>query len=291
MLEAHAMARDAAPPPAPTVPKLKAPTPETFKYPARDVNVSAWHFALDNYFILQPACTDASKIIYAGTLMRNGAAAWYRNTYPDPTRITDTWADFKARMHAEFQVISPVREARDRLAACRQTGSVAAYISAFRSIAVEIPDLSAAEKFDRFVRGLKPAIQREVDMRAVTDFDTAATVAERYDAHTYRAEVRTNRFQYRPAGYAQGSSAGPQPMELGVMHGQVRPSPLPGFSGSLRDTPGLREKLDAAGLCFYCRASKDHRVNDCPWKKLDDSKKPSGRSDHGRSRQPMSKNR
>lgn len=315
-LEAQLAAQAAAPPPpvppADTrAPRLKAPTPELFTYPARDVNVDAWHFSLDNYFSLQPAHNDAAKIIYAGSLMRKGAAAWYRATYPNPAAIADTWDGFKLNMRTEFQIISPTREARDRLAACTQRGSVAAYISAFRSIAVEIADLSAAEKFDRFVRGLKPNVQREVDLRAVADFDTAALVAERYDAHTYRTETRSARPSYRYAGNGQGNGRDygqgngrerAQPMELDALQGPRPRLPPPVSPGTVRpEVPkhldgvvqgprakaGLKDLLDREHRCYYCR-QVNCSTRTCPWRILDTKYRDEGR---GKPNADRSKNR
>ena len=49
-----------------------------------------------------------------------------------------------------------------------------------------IPNVSEGEMMDRFVRGLKPMVQREVDLRDPQTFEEAVRVAERVDAINFR---------------------------------------------------------------------------------------------------------
>jgi len=60
---------------------------------------------------------------------------------------------FKAALLARFHTTDPFRDARVQLASLKQTKSVRAYSSAFRTTVLSIPDLSSAEALDRCLRG------------------------------------------------------------------------------------------------------------------------------------------
>ena len=78
-----------------------------------------------------------------------------------------TWWDFKFQLAQEFKVIDEERIARDRLAKLRQLTSVQEYIKEFRILKMKISDLSEAEEFDKFRRGLKTEILNEMDRRRI----------------------------------------------------------------------------------------------------------------------------
>ena len=72
------------------------------------------------------------------------------------------WGRLRAEILAAFKPVDATRRARDALASCVQTGSVQGYIAAFRRCLVQCTDVAAAEALDRFVRGLKPHIRKDV---------------------------------------------------------------------------------------------------------------------------------
>ena len=76
-----------------------------------------------------------------------------------------TWDDLKAELQTQFRPVDHLRRVRDQFAKCVQTGGVHGYITAFHKILVQVSDASAAEALDRFVRGLKPYIQRQVTIQ------------------------------------------------------------------------------------------------------------------------------
>ena len=65
---------------------------------------------------------------------------------------------------------------RDELATMRQFGreSVADFVFGFRATCLKIPDLSEAEKLDRFVRALSQEIRLQVALRGPQNFHEAA---------------------------------------------------------------------------------------------------------------------
>ena len=66
----------------------------------------------------------------------------------------------------------------------RQYGkeSVADFVFRFRATCLKIPDLSEAEKLDRFVHTLSQDIRLQVELRGPQNFHEAAMFAERADA-------------------------------------------------------------------------------------------------------------
>ena len=69
-----------------------------------------------------------------------------------------------------------------------QRTSVQTYVHDFRELALQIPDLSEAEKLDRFLRGLKPRLQRELAIRDPRTMDEAVNMAERIDTVDFASQ-------------------------------------------------------------------------------------------------------
>ena len=59
---------------------------------------------------------------------------------------------------------------------------MADFVFRFRATCLKIPDLSEAEKMDRFVRALAQDVRLQVELRCPWDFHEAAMFAERADA-------------------------------------------------------------------------------------------------------------
>ena len=165
---------------------------------------------------------------------------------------------------------------RDDLATMRQYAheSIADFVFRFRATCLKVPDLSEAEKLDRFVRALVQEIRLQVELRGPANFHEAAMFAERADAvitHVAGHDVRRAASQKPKWGNAQCSpapmrgsgdigatgSGGPEPMELGTASRRTL-------------TRAEYEKLRAEKACFICR-KPGHLAKNCPTKK---NKKP-----------------
>ena len=112
-------------------------------------------------------------------------------------------------MEAAFKPVDAAQRARDQLANCKQTGNVNAYTNAFNRIVLQCVGVSAEEKLDRYVRGLKKDIQKQVRIANPSDFEDAALTANHVKAGK---NVSSNAFRH-----GGGSSSGVVPMELGAM--------------------------------------------------------------------------
>ncbi|KAF7720422.1 hypothetical protein EC973_009052, partial [Apophysomyces ossiformis] len=80
------------------------------------------------------------------------AYTWLMNLEQELGPHSLTWNHLKTSLLDYFKPTLSVRESRDRLANLIQTTTVEKYIDAFIELSIEIPDLSEAEKLDRFVR-------------------------------------------------------------------------------------------------------------------------------------------
>ncbi|KAJ9508984.1 hypothetical protein QJQ45_028315, partial [Haematococcus lacustris] len=251
-----------APAPAPAPPPTPAPAPQqrmprtnppaTFSG-SRTTDVAAWLFAVDLFFTISEL-TDAQRIVYVATLLSGHALLWYRSSVSSFT----SWTCFVAAFERQFAPVNRLRHARDRLAALTQTSSVRRYLGEFTALCLEVTDLSPAEQLDRFIRGLKPSVRRELELREPTSFSEASTIADRVDAISY--STSTSRSSYRPpsAPRPPRPETAAVPMELDAM---LHTSPSRSRGTRLSDAQ--RAALRDSKACFYCRKA-GHTMKDCP---------------------------
>ena len=140
--------------------------------------------------------------------------------------------------------------------------------------------MSADEKLDRFVRGLRQPLRREVELKEPATIDEAVKLAEKLDS-TQRSVPSSSSSAYSSRTHRpKYDSDGPTPMDLNAMpdrapnrgrhqqSGGQRPqhnrAQSPGQQRQFtRLTPELRSKLMQEGKCLYCREPGHIAVN-CP---------------------------
>ncbi|CAI7800039.1 unnamed protein product [Closterium sp. NIES-53] len=187
--------------------------------------VSRWLFLVEQYLLLSHVAP-AEWTSFTGTLLRGSAITWWQSIYTS----VHTWDQFKQLFTAAFQPVNPELKARDRLAALKQLKSVQEYAACFRDITQEIPDLSTAEKMDRFKRGLKSSVRMEVELRDCTTLEEMIHVAERYDAihFAYKAQFpRSPSLPFAPSLQSSSSATfnlqEPAPMDLDMVEKGKKP--------------------------------------------------------------------
>lgn len=181
-----------------------------------------WTFQISQYL---DACwmPEERKVSYVASFLRDNALTWWRAHIQAAERGAVArivaWPDFTAALLAHFQRPNLQKVLRDKLAGLRQHRSVHEYTAQLQTLAVQITDLSEGELMDRFIRGLKPAIRKEVELRDPANIQEAIRLAERTDSVEYRMRgtgFSGNRHAFRSAN---PSGNGPVPMELGAIEG------------------------------------------------------------------------
>ena len=89
------------------------------------------------------------------------AKQWYTATFRD--QPLPTWHAFRTSLIAEFKGEDKAKTAREKLAKMVQLDTIPKYISYFRSIRRDIPDLEDREAYHAFRRGLKRHLLVEVE--------------------------------------------------------------------------------------------------------------------------------
>ncbi len=239
-----------------------------------------WLFSLQQNMALSGA-SDQDKIVYVTSFFRLSATVWYHaqcsramvNGSPLPF---ESFAAFSNAFLLQFGTHNSSARGRDRLHQLVQKTSVRAYNTEFLSTTLEIKDLHDTQRLDAYLRGLKPDIRVHLyTSHEHASFEESMAFAERYDSLTFqssKSSVPRPRFDpppsYRPA------PLGPTPMELGNLE-QDPTSELAAISKFARLTDAERDKLRAAGACFYCR-KPGHMASECPTRPVRPINRPNG---------------
>ena len=241
---------------------IKPPKPDIFEGRRDGANVERWLFQVQQYFEFY-GTKDTERIRYAALLLRGTAAIWWqtRTDAVQQNHATEirTWKQFCTAVTDQFRPVNAVNRARDRLANLRQTGAVKGYIELFRNIALEIPDLSEAEKLDRFKRGLRPRTRQEVELRDPRNLDEAERLADRIDSTLFMKSTRTPFISRTEIFRGSNSNEGPTPMEIDAIGNYQQRQ-------EKRITDTERARFLASGSCFNC-GEKGHMAKGCLKKK------------------------
>jgi len=251
---------------------MKAPQLGDFRGDKKE-NLDTWLFQADLLFSLHEL-TNEQCITYAGLCLKNKAGDWFKVVVQTNGHLK-TWNEFKEAMRAFFITHDVVKAARDALVSLKQANEYAdlrSYTAQFLHLTQHIKDLPDAELADRYVRGLKAPIQKEVIMRqADNSLAEAIKTAERYDVQweRYRSSAKS------APTFPQASSnlpvrktwTRPDPMQLDAI--QQVPAKTDPSLGPRKGTPEYDRRL-AANLCLYCGAA-GHRVAECRKRAADQS--------------------
>ena len=251
-----------APPHASTKPSK----PPTFSSVKDSGPPTSWLFSVDLYFQVSRT-PDDQKVDFAVTFLRGSAALWWQAQCREVSEGTRQpvagWVDFKDEFRATFSPVDASKIARDQLRGLQQAKSVAEYTDRFRTLVLQIPDMSSAEGLDRFVAGLKPHIRERVEIEDPKQLSKAMHIAQRMDTIHSRSLQRSSNASF---SQTSASAATPQavtdsatPMELGAMRPQ--PPNQRRFPAKLK--PGDRQRFRDQDRCFRCR-QVGHWHADCP---------------------------
>jgi hypothetical protein len=221
---------------------------------------------LEEYFQAASNLTPEAQLLVASTYLELNAEVWWQShlkSHPKglPGKIT-TWNQFKIALRDHFLPANAMRSARDQLAKLKQLGSVQDYLTRFNSLCLEVDDLSEAEKLDKFIRGLKPKVQEQLELNPSSTINlvTAAATADRIDQIQFNYTKKHQNYDKKLRPYItvhQPSDVVPMDIDNMSIQPQQKLAKL-----SDAEKTELRKK----GACFRCR-QPGHIAPHCPLKK------------------------
>ena len=131
---------------------IKVEKPDTYDGDkAKDLDT--WLFQVREHLAL--SVLQKGHVPYATSLLRGNAALWWREAC-EANRRRATWEDFCRALREQFRPEDYGHRECDDLAMMWQyeRERVAYFVFRFRVTCLKVPDLSEAEKLDRFVRAL-----------------------------------------------------------------------------------------------------------------------------------------
>lgn len=193
---------------------LKPVKPTKFRGDNVDViEVTVWLFCMESYFDASRVTGEMERVAFAAAMLDGPAQTWWMTVKhrandgsgpPSPC----TWMEFGTNLTQRFQPVNANLVARDKLMALRQTDKVSAYASTFQQLLLRCPDIGIVDQLHRFIRGLKPTVQRELVLHPPVDLNDAICRAERAN-FSYTSNPTT----FHP-NYGQSSHT---PMEMGAV--------------------------------------------------------------------------
>ena len=232
--------------PSTATPKLKKP--ENFTGGTKD-SVLSWTTHMSNY--LRDVNEPQAMSIAVSYLQSTAHDWWIKYQLTEDGKNVETWPQLKDALIARFDTLNKEKIARDKLARWRQIKDVKTFNDDFQKIILDIPNISVDEQIDRYTRGLKAYIFKELCTVEYSRLSDAMRDAERIEsAHRRVPSSSKGNTKGNNNGNGGNGNANPVPMELGnVQLGKL--------------TPEERQKCMKEGLCLRCR-QKGHMAKDCP---------------------------
>ncbi|KAG0741236.1 hypothetical protein G6F22_005145 [Rhizopus arrhizus] len=175
---------------AKSAPSFRVREPDLYRGERSSLIVTSWISSLETYFELVPM-QEKERILYAVTLLRGDALIWW-NQYKTSRITPEDWPTFKNVLENEFKPVNATQAARDKMAALTQRTNVASYINEFRSLQLQIKDMSSGDALDRFVRGLKSQLRVMVRSRFPHSLESAESIALAIEAAMNDGEYATS---------------------------------------------------------------------------------------------------
>ena len=225
----------------PSGPKPKQP--ESFKGKG---SVSSWALQMSNYLA---EVSEPRALSIAVSYLDGAAHEWWVVFKTTPAgQAVESWPALKVALLNRFETLNKVKIARDKLAKWKQIKDVSTFNDDFHKIILDIPNISVEEQIDRYTRGLKPYIWKELCTREYENLSDAMRDAERVEsAHKRLGKPPrpTNPHSGRPP-----RNDDVVPMDIGNV--QLK-----------KLTPAEREQCKKEGKCFRCRM-KGNMAKNCP---------------------------
>ena len=200
---------------------------------------------MDNYL---SGLNDTSAFQIAVSYLEDSAHEWFIVRQKTDGDSITTWPALKDALVRRFETLNKEKIARDKLAKWKQKKDVATFNQDFLRIVLDIPNISIEEQIDRYTRGLKPYIWKELCTKDYEALNDAMRDAERVESAHRRLGAPPPRSHGKESG--NGTPTGTTPMDIGNI--QLK-----------KLTPAEKEQCRKEGKCFRCR-QKGHLANKCP---------------------------
>ena len=100
--------------------------------------------------------------MYTAMLLTGQAQSWW-NHLEKINQTPTKWRVMIKEIYTCFRPINKERAATEWIYNLKQYAKVDDYISTFNDLVTKVPDITDAEAFRLFMRGLKPEIQNEME--------------------------------------------------------------------------------------------------------------------------------
>ncbi|MCO5605183.1 hypothetical protein L7F22_059363 [Adiantum nelumboides] len=157
--------------------KLDVKLPEPYNG-RRDKRVlDQWLFKMEVY-LSNTDLIESKKVALASSLLKDTAFLWWNRRVADG-KHTPSWQKFRSAIRKAFEPANADFHARSSLRRLSQTGSLAAYITEFQRLTLEIETLSPSDKLHSFIDGLEPNLKDDVHKFDPATLDAAIAYVER----------------------------------------------------------------------------------------------------------------
>ncbi|MCO5605859.1 hypothetical protein L7F22_060043 [Adiantum nelumboides] len=121
---------------------------------------------------------ECKKVALASSLEKDTAFLWWNRQVANGKR-TPSWQKFRSAICKAFEPANTDFHARSSLRRLNQTGSLAAHITEFQRLTLEIETLSPSDKLHSFIDGLEPNLKNDVHKFDPATLNAAIAYVER----------------------------------------------------------------------------------------------------------------
>ena len=240
----------------------KLPKPDYYLGARNAIVLGTWITRMRIYLDMQ-AIPPPLQVNFAAQYLKGPAYMWYIAMSPKwefPEGFT-SWQFFEDALKTNFLPSNMQQIYWNQWDELRQLGSVDKYIARFRALQLFVT-VNAGTAFDKFMRGLKFDIRKQLTLQQVTTLEQAMTLATSYDeiSHQFsgtKGKGKTGHSNQYRSGFSNWNSNKKDedlyednrgtPMVLDMIAGK----------GPIKDSGKA-----FAGKCFHCGIS-GHKRSDC----------------------------